>query len=428
MLALGLTAVLGAAALAADYARAITSRQLLASAADVAVLAAVTGLPDEAAARQIALNYVEKNLPSDKFGKALTAQDIEFGTWDAECGEFRPLSGAGGQSDGQNASSCQFAASNFGAAPTAVRLTTRMSPANGNQLDTLFAWVFGRDSMEVSASAVAARGGPPCLLALNPTKQHALKIHGGADLQTIGCGIQVNSTAKEALDVTGGADLTTENICVGGTAKHKGGGSGPEPNEYCPGMADPMAGLETPEVGPCDHNGASYKGSTVTLNPGVYCGGLDINKGSDITFSPGLYVIQDDPLMVEKSSISGSEVTFFLTGNGAVFKFKNDSSIDLTAPTSGPMEGVLFFQDPASGGKHDWNGKATTSLRGVVYFPSGELESDSENAIAPEGSCLVLIADTIEFGGKGGVSIDITHSNCRNFLPSPYSRGIVLMQ
>lgn len=446
MFALVLTVVLGAAALAVDYARAITSRQLLASAADAAVLAAVSGLPDEGAVRQIALDYVEKNLPADKFGKALSASDIEFGTWDAECGEFRPTSGggdgdddddddddfdqAGSTSASGSASSCKAAAPNFGVAPTAVRLTTRMAPSNGNELDTLFAWVFGRASMEVSASAVAGRGGPPCVLALDPTMSPAMLLDSNAEIETIGCAVQVNSTATGALRIDSNGSLRSTDICVGGTAQLPGSGEvSPEPNEFCPGRSDPMAGLAPPAFGGCDHHNASYVDSNAMLFPGVYCGGLEIDGNSNVTFSAGTYVIQDGPLNVlSNSSITGSEVTIFLTGKDSVLFFDSNSSIALTAPVGGAFEGILFFQDPNSGGVHRWNGNSTTTLRGVIYLPSGKLEAENANKITPMESCTVLIANAIEFNSNSGVSIDITQSSCRSFLPSPYSRGIVLLQ
>ncbi len=408
ILAVGLSVVFGAAALAVDYARAITSRQLLNTAADTAALAAASSLPDLDSARRLALAYVEKNLPSAKFGNTLVSQDIEFGTWNVETGKFMPT--------------------NDGTA-SAVRVTTRMAKSNGNELGMLFAWVLDNDSMDVSASAVAGRGGPPCVLALDPTGAEAMRVSGTAAVKTIGCGVQVNSTATPALKINDDAFLLSSDICVGGSAQYAAGAASPEPTEYCPGISDPLAGLQAPEVGACDYHRASYRDSTATLDPGVYCGGLDISAGSHVMLSPGLYIVQDGPLVVAAgSSITGSGVTIFLTGKRAVVSFLGRSTIDLAAPTSGPMEGVLFFQDREFGGTHNWAGQSSTFLQGVIYFPSGKLASKSRNSITPEQSCVVLIADRLEFSANSGASIDITQSNCRNSLTSAYSRGIVLLQ
>ena len=410
LMALGLTVVLGSAALAIDYARAVTARQMLSAAADAAALAAVSRLPDVDAARQMALDYVEKNLPKAKYGEVLKPDDIEIGTWDPEARMF----------NGQQDSSGGVAA---------VRVITRMADSNETGISTLFAWVFGRDSMDVSATAVAGRGGPPCVLALDPTESPALLLDSNAELEMIGCGVQVNSTSPGALRVNSNGSMLTSGICVGGTAELPGSGEViPEPREYCPGQSDPLATLTPPLIGGCDEHNAKYVDSNATLSPGTYCGGIEIDGESNVTLSAGTYVIQDGPFSVlGNSSVEGSEATIFLTGENGVLFFDSNSSISLTAPTSGEFEGVLFFQDPDFGGTHQWNGNSTTTLRGVIYLPSGKLKSENVNKITPSNSCTVLIANAIEFNSNSGVSIDISSAGCRGALPGPYSRGIVLL-
>jgi len=176
--------------------------------------------------------------------------------------------------------------------PTAVRITTRMAQSNGNPLDNMFAWVFGSDSVDVAASAVAGRGGPPCVLALDPKVASAMSLNWHAKLAAIGCGVQVNSTAQPALEIRDAAAVQASDICVGGTARVSTSlGAEPEPKEHCPGMSDPMAGLEVPHYGDCDHVGAVTE-PDATLYPGVYCGGLSIGRAfqnSNVTMEPGLY-------------------------------------------------------------------------------------------------------------------------------------------
>lgn len=439
MFAVGLSVVFGAAALAIDYTRAMSARQFLASAADAAALAAVSGLPDVDQARRMAMVYVEKNLPSAQYGKSLVAGDIEFGTWDAETRAFTSAGGGVEVAKDGDAISAGLAPSandsydySYGATPTAVRITTRMATSNGNELDMLFAWMFDRDSMDVSASAVAGRGGPPCVLALNPTDSSAMSLSAQARLETIGCGVQVNSKARPAFVVKGGASIVSTGICVGGTSRVGNSvAADPEPMDHCPGMSDPMAGLEPPEYGDCDYVNETYE-NYATLEPGVYCGGLKLGKfleRTDITMSPGLYVVRDGAFATTGFTvIAGSGVTIFLTGKSAVLSIMPGTTLDLAAPTSGALQGVLIFQDPDFGGTHDWKGWSQGDLRGVIYLPSGKLVSKADNAITPEGACLVLIVDTLELTGFSNVSVDINDAECRATLPGPYGRGIVLLQ
>ncbi len=409
LFALALAAIAGAATIGVDYARVVAMRQFLANAGDAAALAAVSRLPDRDEARSVALEYVEKNMPSAKYGEVLAPGDFEVGIWDSTTRTFTPA----GPSE----------------AAAAVRVTTRLSESNGNAISTLFAGVLGVLSVDLSAVSVAGRGGPPCVMVLDGVSTSAMSMGGSSSLEAVNCGVQVNSTANPALEMKGSSSLDASNICVGGTANTGGNAVEPDPNEFCPGQSDPLVGLPAPIYGGCNHHDASYHNSSATLLPGVYCGGLDIDGKSDITLSSGTYIIKDGPFALKGSAkVTGTDVTIFLTGAGAVVNMKAKTQVDLSAPTTGDLAGVLFFQDPAFGGIHDWKGKAATTLKGVIYFPEGTLESKNTNSITPEDSCTVLIAKNLEFQSNSGATIDISGSDCRAGLPGPYRRGIVLLQ
>ena len=411
MFAFGLLVAVAAAALAIDYARAVTAKKMLANAVDAAALAAASRLPDAAAARASAIAYVEKNIPSDEYGTVVANEDVETGTWDSTNRKFSPASGPGSSA-------------------TAVRVTARMSKARGNELSNTFAAVFGRDGQEISVSAVAGRGGPPCVFALHQKKKRAMLLDSNAQLVTIGCSVQINSSADGALRIDSNGSLIAADICVTGTAELPGSGDvSPDPNEYCPRHGDPMAGIDPPEISGCDHNDKRLVDATTTISPGTYCGGIEVDGNSNVTFSDGVYVLRDGPLNVlSNSKITGSQVTIYLTGSNSVLFFDSNASIAMTAPTAGPFTGVLFYQDASAGGVHNWNGNSTTTLRGVIYLPSGRLKSENVNKITPTNSCTVLIANSIEFNSNSGVSIDVTKASCRNSLPGPYRRGVVLLQ
>ncbi|MCW5699416.1 MAG: hypothetical protein KIT00_06210, partial [Rhodospirillales bacterium] len=168
-----------AAALGIDYTRARALQQSLELAADAAALAAATRLPDMDSARKVALAYVEKNMPSAKYGEVLDPNDVEFGSWDEKTREFIP--------------------SPDGTSRTAVRVSTRLAQDNGNPVSTFFAAAFGFNTLDVSASATAGRGGPPCVMVLEPKNMMATNLVWDAHLEAFDCGVQVNSTAKAAI-------------------------------------------------------------------------------------------------------------------------------------------------------------------------------------------------------------------------------------
>ena len=404
LIAFGVVVGISGAALSVDLVRGSALQQSLHMAADAAALAAAARLPDAAAATDVALAYVETNMPATQYGRVLDPADVEFGLWDPKTRTFTAQAGTA----------------------TAVRVTTRLSQQNENAVGTFFAGILGRGSIDVVASAIAGRSGAPCVIALDPAATEALALGYNSTLEAEACGVQVNSTSSRALLVANAATLEAADTCVGGSTTISGSAT-PEPREYCPGQADPLASMALPAFGTCDYNNKIYQAATMALSPGVYCGGLAIEQDSRITLSPGVYVIKDGPMKVlDTSSLEGSDVTFILIGKKTILNFNGDSSVNLSAPASGEFQGVLFFQDRAVSNKHNWNGRST-NLVGVIYLPSSALTAHSNHLVTPYKSCTVMITKTLDLSSGAGISIDLSTPSCRQMLPSPYQRGVTLL-
>src|SRR5205085_12520623 len=116
-------------------------------------------------------------------------------------------------------------------------------------------------------------------------------------------------------------------------------------------LADPLSAIPAPSFSGCDYINWSWSSSTsVTLNPGVYCGGITITGSGTVTFSSGTYILNGGGFNWGGSAtLNGARVMFFITGqNGytaAPLNASGNGSINLTAPNSGVYEGLLFFQD-----------------------------------------------------------------------------------
>ncbi len=393
-------------ALAVDLARAYAFRQQLQIAADAAVLAAAINLPDLDAARNAAKTYAAKN--SDGLPLSLMDSDIEFGQWSPATQKIVKDE----------------------LPPRAVRITLRLAKDRGNAVSTIFAAVFGHETMDVAASASAGKRGATCVMALDMTAASALSITGTSSLDAPDCAVQVNSRASNALSIVGKGSLTASSICVAGGASITGSAYvSPEPTTYCPQQVDPLAALEPPDFGACDHTNMSLKKATTTLNPGVYCGGLDIGTKSEITLQPGIYVIKDGAFSIKSDgAVSGQDVMIYLTGPGAVLDFKAKSEVSLTAPSVGAYAGILIFQDRNFSGTHSWKSKVPHQLHGTIYLPSGALSSKSDNAMTPLDSCNVLIANSIVFQAKGGASIELRGNDCKSRLPNAVFGAVVMLE
>lgn len=264
-----------------------------------------------------------------------------------------------------------------------------------------------------------------------PHGSQALELNSNATINVQGCEIYVNSTSSSALYTdSNAAVIDADRVCVRGNTKKKSNSSiNPSPDNGCTGPSDPYASRSAPSYGGCDYNGMSIDSKTKTLQPGVYCDGLEIKGNANITFAPGEYIIKGKKFFVDSnSSIQGTDVGFYLTGKDAVVEFNSNSQIDLSAPTSGDMKGMIFFQDRAYGGQHKWDSNNVSNLNGAIYFPSGELEMNSNTEINTPSTCTQIIAYRILFDSNSGLDMGADFSKCPGGHPGGTAGGSVVLR
>src|SRR5262249_18700838 len=148
------------------------------------------------------------------------------------------------------------------------------------------------------------------------------------------CVLQVNSNSRSAVTMNGNTTINSvENCFVGQLQKVGNATISPSPDASCKAIPDPFARYPRPAVGPCDYT--NFKGSgnkNFTLQPGVYCGGMDLSGPVNVTFQPGLYVIKDGIISESGGTFTGNGVTFFLTGQDAALKMSGQANWHLVAP------------------------------------------------------------------------------------------------
>lgn len=268
--------------------------------------------------------------------------------------------------------------------------------------------IFGNEGLASTTFTIEAPASPAsddCLLALHPNKKAAFKLGSSADVTASDCALHINSSAQGALDLSGSAELVTTSTCVVGTVKKSGSAKmTPGVTTPCTPKADPYATHTKPAVGACDHTNLKVNGSqTRTLEPGVYCGGLDVSGSVKVTLNPGLYIIKNGDLNINGSAkVTGNGVSFFLTGSGAAFNFSGSAEVKLSAMTSGVLQGFVFFLDSASNtaNKSEINGSVKTLLNGTVYLPEQELRiGGSSDTLSPTPTT-TYIADTFYLNGS----------------------------
>jgi Flp pilus assembly protein TadG len=267
--------------------------------------------------------------------------------------------------------------------------------------------------MTIAARAVATlAGAPSCVIALNPAADDAIGVTGNGTV-TLDCGAQSNSNSPTAIDQIGNSSITAESIqTVGG---YGGNNYTPMPQTGMPPVEDPFAYLNPPTVGPCDEpNKVTINAGNHSLDPGVYCGGLEIRNGN-VDLDDGLYILDGVGLQITGgATVTGDNVTIFIpatatgsmvAGSGLTIFIAGTATVTLTAPTTGPYDGILFYQDPASDPALGWRliGGSDMSLGGVLYAPNQDVEFMGDNA-GNGTPWTALIADEVDFVGDAYLS------------------------
>ncbi|MGI9416326.1 MAG: hypothetical protein ACR2RA_00665 [Geminicoccaceae bacterium] len=241
-----------------------------------------------------------------------------------------------------------------------------------------------------------------CVWALEESDT-GFSIVGTADVE-LDCGIQINSSNSIALDQNGSSCVTATSIRVVGEAA--GSCLNPTPTINAAPSPDPMADRDAPGYGGCDADKKVKVNKDQTLDPGVYCGGISISGNADVTFLPGLYVLKGGEFKVSGSSrLEGQEVGFFLTDDAELNITATE--ISFSAPTSGELEGILFFQDrnDSTTTVNKIAGNADLDLDGALYFAPSRLDlRGTSSATAPTPMIVareLRFVGTTHLGGSG---------------------------
>jgi Flp pilus assembly protein TadG len=253
---------------------------------------------------------------------------------------------------------------------------------------------------------------PDCIYVLDPSAKNAFQATGSANVTVSGCAIAVNSTNSDALTLAGAASVSASAINVtGGDVLGPSTTSTPAPVTGKTPVADPFASLPALAAGACAYTNYSKGAGTWTLDPGVYCGGISLHNSAVATLNPGTYIIDGGGVAFSGAAIAtGNGVMFYLTGTNATYgslTIGNSANVTLSALTSGPYMGVLFFQDRSitSASNAAFSGAATTALTGTLYFPTTSI---SFGGSASAGSDMAVVANQVSFTGASNINYDPT--------------------
>ena len=280
-------------------------------------------------------------------------------------------------------------------------------------ISTTFMSILGFPTMTIAARGVGGSGpGPACIYVLDPAASGALTVSGSGSLHST-CGVVVNSSHSKAMSTSGSACVVASEIDITGNYSNSSSCAlDPTPKTGVTASPDPLAYVPAPTVGACNYNGKVTTTNGQVLSAGVYCGGISVPGGIATSFNPGTYVIVGGGLTVSGgSAISGTGITFYNTYDAShTYKpivVSGGSSTNLSAPTSGSLEGILFFQDRSiSGGSSNTiSGGSGAKFAGALYFPSTPL-TYSGGSTTPSSPYTIIVALTLTISGNSAVGND----------------------
>ena len=299
---------------------------------------------------------------------------------------------------------------------------------------TSFMRIFGPTASTVSARAVSGlkATGDPCIIALDPDASDAFKHNGNPTLMT-DCGIMVNSSSSTAMREVGAGCITAS--WVGITGGYSGNCINPTPLTGIDAVIDPLLTLPVPDYSSMGrgyattaagtsafagsntfsatggngngNGGGNGAGNVEHYWPGYYSNEIRIQNG-EVVFEPGVYVLEKG-LKITGGAITGSDVFFYnVNSDGKQFiDIGGNAIFQLSAPTSGPYKGMLFFNNrnapDRSPGNRIARGNEQSYLVGALYFPSQHLDWAGN----PENYAFwtMIVANTINISGTSDLMV-----------------------
>jgi hypothetical protein len=250
------------------------------------------------------------------------------------------------------------------------------------------------------SSTAYQAGNEACILALNPTADRAFEVTGSSKVDTSKCAITANSRSNEAIYVGGSGSLKAECLYTPGKVSASPSKIDLEcdkPYEGTAAALDPFRLKTMPKTGALAKNKGPGE-----LEPGTYKG-LQI-KGA-VKLQPGDYIIDGGKLSFgSQSVITGEGVTFFLL-NGAEIDIHGGSTVNVTAPTSGPWAGFVIVADRDNTASAVINGNSNSNISGIIYMPAAEEVEYSGNGTT-SGDCVRIIAQKITMTGNSTFKLD----------------------
>ncbi len=277
----------------------------------------------------------------------------------------------------------------------AVQVTLQMQRTLG------FSSLFLSTAPTITAVATAALvdDGSYCVVALNGSTNASITI-GGSSSINMGCGAISNSTSPTAAVTTNGSsyNFVADPVAgVGGMPSSITGATDIQPHHVA--MPDPYGGKYPTSTSGMTCNKQVNPGNT-NLTAGCYKD-FKFTGNATYTLAAGTYYLNNTNFDVAGGvTVQGTGVTIILTGTtpGSI-STNGNSTIQLTAPTSGTYANMLFIGMGAD--DNTINGTNTSFYDGAMYFPNSTVNFTGTSGQMTQ--CAMVVANYVNFSGNSTI-------------------------
>lgn len=254
------------------------------------------------------------------------------------------------------------------------------------------------------------------MVSLNASDCHAFTFQGTADTVITGSGIFVNSNCNGSgnqaayFSQSGSADLYASSLCAVGGIVDNGAFEGAEYSgpANCPPFTDPASMYNYP-IPSCPVNAVQ---SGNTLSPGNYSGTFPPSGVTSL--QSGVYCVSGNFRMSGNDTLNGSNVIIYMINGDVRWQ---GGTITLSAPTSGPFDGLLLYLPYTNSNEITINGNVTHNLTGTILAPASHITINGTSGSTINGQ---IIGDTIDTGGTGQVTINYDANQNYEAQTPPY--------
>lgn len=321
--------------------------------------------------------------------------------------------------------------------------TTWVTATVSQPIQSFFMGVFnhGMKTLTVSASAQAAGGAAsPACICLTGVTGNDLNMSNNAKLNANQCGVEADSASNNAITIVGSASVcgtaveavstnwdNSSNINNAGTicpSANAVQGAAPCSNPLNPpvrpaGLSghctdNPIQGydLAANSLNSNNYNGnytLPFNGAQKMVNnqpvaipndtvvSGSVCyTNFNLSDAAQVVFSPGTYYIDGDFTTGGGENISGTGVTFIVSGT---INIANGVTVNLAAPTIDGAAGVLFYD--TSSNTVTIQGGSNSNFSGIISAPNANLILNNGTGTTTN---MDIIASTLTMAGGAALN------------------------